>query len=95
MNFNFEGLDSSQSFVEKLNKKYQEFKASVTDADSVDREKVDSVMTEFWGFLENDLATPRALATLSGVLKSKEFNNHEKSIILQEMDEVLGLLWSF
>jgi cysteinyl-tRNA synthetase len=92
MNFSFEALDSSQSFVEKLNKKYQEFKASVTDTEGVNRENVDSVMTEFWGFLENDLATPRALATLNGVLKAKELNNREKLIILQEMNEVLGLL---
>ncbi len=94
MNFNFDALDSSQSFVDKLNKKFQEFKNGQTDTDVINPDRVTSVLAEFWGFLENDLATPRALAVLNSVLKDKEFNNREKVLILQEMNDAFRLLYN-
>jgi cysteinyl-tRNA synthetase len=93
MNFTFEAMDGSQSFVNKLNSKYKSLHREIdSKASNVNQEAIQKVLKEFWGHLENDLSTPRALATLASVLKSNELNHSDKVVIIKEMDIALKLL---
>lgn len=92
LNFTWEQLDASQKAYDRLVSALSVAKRvddrSVLSPDKL--EKINEYRKNFFGFLENDLHTPEALALLWEVLKSNIPGKDKYDLIL-EFDSILGL----
>lgn len=93
LNFTWEALHAAGVALGKLRKLYLGFVADQTDRTQLSSEKMEQIekyQAEFRAAIENDLAMPKALATLWGMVKSN-IPNLDKAELLREWDQVLGL----
>ncbi len=93
LNFTWEALNAAAVALGKLRKLYLGFVADQTDRTQLSSEKLDQLekyQAEFREAIENDLAMPKALATVWGMVKSN-IPNYDKAELLREWDQVLGL----
>lgn len=92
MNFTWESLEGMQKTYKRLLESVIQFKQEQerTTLSSDKLEKVDAYRQRFFAALENDLATPEAVAIIWEVSKSN-IPGPDKYDLLIEFDEVLGL----
>ncbi len=92
INFTWEQMDASQKAYDRLiaalSVAKKEDDRNVLSPDKL--EKINAYRKEFFGFMENDLHTPEALALLWEVLKSN-VPGRDKYDLIVEFDTVLGL----
>ncbi len=89
--FSWQALDSARSARERLVKQVLALKGEASSPASTLSEQSQKYVDTFIGHLNNDLNTPRALATLWTLLKDEEVSAAEKLAILYEADKILGL----
>lgn len=86
MNFTFEGLDGAKAAWYRLRRHiYEEWGAERGGVVSA------SHWQEFFRVMSDDLDTPKALATLWGVVSDKALTSKDKVATLRKMDTLLGL----
>ncbi|MDO8341138.1 MAG: cysteine--tRNA ligase, partial [Candidatus Woesebacteria bacterium] len=92
LNFTWEGLNSAKIALEKIQNQLEIFKSnkdrSVISNEKL--EKLDKYRNDFISSLNDDLNTPKALATLWEVIKSG-IPSQDKYDLILDFDEVLGL----
>lgn len=92
LNFTWENLAAMQIAYEKLVKFMLDFK-NETERTTLSEDKlkqIDELRAKFFGFMEDDLNTPMANATIWEVVKSN-IPGRDKYDLLVEFDQVLGL----
>ncbi len=89
--FSWQALDSARSARERLVKQVLALKGEASSPASTLSEQGQGYTDTFIGHLNNDLNTPRALATVWTLLKDGEVSAAEKLAILYEADKILGL----
>jgi cysteinyl-tRNA synthetase len=89
LTFTLDGMAAAKNAFSTLKDKILEFKKS--DKEIVNTGLIDKYHAEFLESVNDDLNTPKALATLWSVVKDKELNDREKYLILINFDLVLGL----
>jgi cysteinyl-tRNA synthetase len=92
LNFTWESLQAFQSGWERLLGLVERFhtESGRTELSEEKLTKVEEYRTRFFAAIENDLATPEAMATMWEMLKSN-IPSGDKFELLREFDEVLGL----
>ncbi|TXH00864.1 MAG: cysteine--tRNA ligase, partial [Candidatus Moraniibacteriota bacterium] len=93
LNFTWEALSGANTALLKLRKMYQSLSTDQSERTTLSAEKMESIekyQTEFRAAIENDLAMPKALATVWGMVKSN-IPNYDKAELLREWDKVLGI----
>ena len=93
LNFTWEALSGANTALLKLRKMYQSLKSDQSERTTLSAEKMESIekyQAEFRSAIENDLAMPKALATVWGMVKSN-IPNYDKADLLLEWDKVLGI----
>lgn len=93
LNFTWEALAGAATALAKLRKMYQNFVSDQAERTTLSSEKLaqlEQYQSEFRAAIENDLAMPKALATVWGMVKSN-IPNYDKADLLLEWDQVLGL----
>lgn len=93
LNFTWEALSGANTALLKLRKMYHGFLADSEQRTVLSEEKmaqIEKYQAEFRSAIENDLAMPKALATIWGMVKSN-IPNYDKAELLLEWDQVLGL----
>jgi len=93
LNFTWEALAGANTALLKLRKMYKSLVADSAERTVLSEEKmaqIEKYQTEFRAAIENDLAMPKALATVWGMVKSN-IPNYDKAELLREWDNVLGL----
>ena len=83
LNFTWEGMQASQTALDQLVERYLAL-GEASGPGSMEHE------VKFFSALDNDLATPQALAVLWDLLKSSVPDSMKKTSLLR-MDEILGL----
>jgi cysteinyl-tRNA synthetase len=94
LQFSYEGLDSARSARKSLGERVlalREKAGTALPAASSLGPKARSYMDAFAGHLAQDLATPRAMAELWGILRDNEVPPQEALAGAFDMDKVLGL----
>jgi len=107
LNFTWQSLEASQNALERLyefmNEESEECKflpregLKVGDYDDSTRSRLSlkrgvfDYENKFLEAINNDLDTPRALAIVWEIIKSKEINDQDKKSLLLKFDAVLGL----
>ncbi len=86
--FSWEALESARTARKKLFEKILELRKSKHGKDKTAKRK--AYLERFAGDVNDDLNTPRALATLWDVLKDEALDEHSKYLLLLEFDKVLG-----
>ncbi len=89
--FSWQALDSAKSARERLVKQVLALKGEAGSPSLTLSEGGRSYIETFIGHLNNDLNTPRALATIWTLLKDEELASDEKLALLYEADKILGL----
>ena len=84
LNFTWKSLEANQT---TLNKLYEFMKSSEGNCGKV----IEEYITKFKEALENNLDTPRTLATTWEMIKSKDYKAEDKKATLLEFDKVFGL----
>lgn len=93
LNFTWEALSGANTALLKLRKMYLGFSADSGQRTVLSEEKmaqIEKYQVEFRSAIENDLAMPKALATVWGMVKSN-IPNYDKAELLREWDKVLGI----
>lgn len=93
LNFTWEALGAAATALTKLRKAYQNMITDQEDRVSLSEEKlakIEQYQAQFRAELENDLAMPKVLAIVWGMVKSN-IPNYDKAELLKEWDSVLGL----
>ncbi len=96
LNFTWESLagmqKSWQKLAEGVQRIHQQHASEPVTDESMDEDnrQLEEWRTQFFGAMEQDLATPEALATMWQVLKSSISPTHKYRLLL-EFDQVLGL----
>ena len=93
LNFTWEALSGANTALLKLRKMYQGLSTDQSERTTLSTEKMESIekyQAEFRAAIENDLAMPKALATVWGMVKSN-IPNYDKAELLREWDKVLGI----
>lgn len=91
MNFTWEALSGAEEAYRKLKLEAKKLRDAVLEMrDFVPASNEDSFMSTFLGFLENDLQTPQAIASLFTMLKS-DIPQEEKLSYMTDIDKLLGL----
>lgn len=93
LNFTWEALEGANTALLKLRKMYKSLVADSAERTVLSEEKmiqIEKYQAEFRTAIENDLAMPKALATVWGMVKSN-IPNYDKAELLREWDQVLGL----
>ncbi len=91
MNFTWEALSGAEEAYRKLKVEAKKLRDAVLEMrDFVPASNEDSFMSTFLGFLENDLQTPQAIASLFTMLKS-DIPQEEKLSYMTDIDKLLGL----
>jgi len=93
INFTWDGLKGAATALEKLRKAYLALASDSNNRTELSEEKlvqIEKYQSQFRDALENDLALPKALATVWGMVKSN-IPNYDKAELLREWDQVLGL----
>ncbi len=93
LQFSFEALDSAKASRRSLVERLIALKEKAGAAPAIDPlgGKAGAYLAAFTGHLCQDLATPRALAELWGLLRDNEVPTGEALSVAGKMDEVLGL----
>lgn len=89
MNFTFEALDSAQTALEKLNRQVVALTGELTEGMGWSEEG-EVFYKQFVEAMEDDLNTPKALAVVWEMMKSKMSDEAKKNLIVV-FDSVLGL----
>ena len=92
LNFTWEGLNSAKIALEKIKNQLEIIKSN-KDRNVISNEKLeklDKYRNDFISSLNDDLNTPKALATLWEVIKSN-IPSQDKYDLILDFDEVLGL----
>lgn len=89
--FSWQALDSAKSARERLVKQVLALKGEAARPAETLGEVARGYIEAFVGHLNNDLNTPRALATIWTLLKDGEVAADEKLALLYEADKILGL----
>ena len=87
MNFTWESLNAAQTALNKLYSFVSEHKDTISedvDIDEVYKEK-------FHAYINDDLDTPKAIATMWSMLKDDEISDSAKVATLLHFDSILGL----
>ncbi|HEY9702757.1 MAG TPA: DALR domain-containing protein, partial [Allocoleopsis sp.] len=87
--FSNEAMTSAKNAFENLKEKILEYKKS--DREISNTGHIDKYRAEFLECINDDLNTPKALATLWSVVKDKDLNDREKYLLLLDFDRVFGL----
>lgn len=92
MNFTWENLEGAQKAWQKVVKLVQDFRQEDerTVLSEEKLKKIDEYRQRFFGYMQDDLKTPEAVAVMWEVTKSN-IPNPDKYDLLVEFDEVLGL----
>lgn len=85
--FSKEALEGARTARRKLFDRILELKDSVHGKDSPKHKKF---IDRFTSEINDDLNTPKALATMWDVVKDKELSSHDKYLLLLEFDKVFG-----
>jgi cysteinyl-tRNA synthetase len=86
MNFTFEALDGAKQAWFRLRRHmYEEWKGAKGGSVSA------KYIQPFMAAMSDDLDTPKALATLWGVVSDKELSVKDKVATIKKMDELLGI----
>jgi len=88
LTFSWEALDAARNARKNLNERVLEWKAA---GPAVKPQLGSTHLTAWKEALENDLATPQALAVLWALVKDAAIPSGEKLSVVLAMDEVLGL----
>ncbi len=89
--FSWQALDSARSARERLVKQILALKGEAATPATTFSELGQGYLDTFIGHLNNDLNTPRALATIWTLLKDSKLSAAEKLALLYEADKILGL----
>lgn len=87
--FSWEALEGAKITRKKLNEKVLEFKSS--SSQTANAASFMKYTERFTSKINDDLNTPRVLATLWDVVKASELGEKDKYTLLLQFDEVLGL----
>lgn len=87
MNFTWENLAGVQKSYLKLLRTVAELPEEATELSSIAKK----LQTAFYAALENDLATPEAIAVLWEVVHHSDLAGAEKRLLILEFDEILQL----
>jgi len=87
ISFSWEALKSAQNALDNLYEKIRELKPS-KNKNSVSQK---NYLKEFSEYINDDLNTPKAIALMWEVIKSKELSDSGKYKIIIDFDKVLGL----
>lgn len=93
LNFTWDALAGANTALLKLRKMYQNMASDQSERTTLSNEKmaqIEKYQAEFRAAIENDLALPKALATVWGMVKSN-IPNYDKVELLREWDQVLGI----
>lgn len=93
LNFTWEALAAANTALLKLRKMYRALESDQSERTTLSSEKlalIEKYQAEFRAALENDLAMPKAVATVWGMVKSN-IPNYDKAELLREWDQVLGV----
>lgn len=86
LNFSWEAMESAKNGLEHLQNQILNLKSKIT------KNKIDKKFKEkFIKAINDDLNTPKALAIMQEILKSRLITNDSKLATLLDFDEVLGL----
>ena len=86
--FSYEALEGARSTTKKLVEKVLDLKKS---KDKENKPKQQKYLLEFTDNVNDDLNTPKALATMWDVLKDDTLSGRDKYSLVLKFDEVLGL----
>ena len=86
--FSYEALEGARSTTKKLVEKVLDLKKS---KDKENKTKQQKYLLEFTDNVNDDLNTPKALATMWDVLKDDTLSGRDKYSLVLKFDEVLGL----
>ncbi len=84
-----EALESARNSLKKLFDKVLELKKSKHGKDKLSVRK--KYLTRFTKEINDDLNTPKALATMWDVIKDSKLGDHNKYVLLLEFDKIFGL----
>ncbi|MQG21084.1 MAG: cysteine--tRNA ligase [SAR202 cluster bacterium] len=87
MNFTFPGLIAAQSALDRLRNLVIQWTDQSVEADD---EEAKVWRSRFWGYVDDDLNMPRAVATMWQMAQSK-LNSSTKLELLEDFDRLLGL----
>jgi cysteinyl-tRNA synthetase len=91
MNFTWEALQGASEAYRKLKAEAKKLRDAVIEMrDYMPASNENDFMSTFLGFLENDLQTPQAVASLFNMLKS-DVSQEEKLSYMTDIDKLLGL----
>lgn len=86
--FSFEALDGAKNAFESLRNRILSFK--LNPEKNKNQAKVAELKDAFFNHMNNDLDSPKALAVVWEVLKSKDISNSEKLDLMLDFDQILG-----
>ncbi len=87
LNFTWKSLEASRNALERL----YEFMTLESGIENLESGISIKYENKFLEAINDDLDTPRALAVVWEMIKSKEINNQDKKLLLLKFDKVLGL----
>ncbi len=85
--FSVEALEGARNARKKLFEHVKEVKKSNHETDNPKQKKY---LQEFTKDINDDLSTPKALATMWDMLKEEKLSNHDKYFLLLEFDKIFG-----
>jgi cysteinyl-tRNA synthetase len=89
--FSYEAMDSAKNSMQRLKTKIRELKKTETkQTKKIQQKEYEEQLQKFKENINDDLNTPKALATMWETIDS-EINEETKIRILEKFDEVLGL----
>ncbi len=94
LNFTWKSLEATRNALEKLREAVKNLKTATQHPNILENVRVLSkkdFIAKFKNYINNDLETPRALALLWEVIKSKKIDIETKYALIIDFDKVLGL----
>jgi len=92
LNFTWKALEASQNALDNLYNQVREKKIEARPLSKLQRSDLcQDYREKFFGYINDDLNTPKALALMWEVIKDKKLNNKDKKEILLDFDKVFGL----
>ncbi|MBI2446687.1 MAG: cysteine--tRNA ligase [Parcubacteria group bacterium] len=93
LNFTWESLEAAQNALDNLREAIKNLKTATQHTNKLENVRVlrKRFIEEFKNYINDDLETPRALALLWNIVKSKKLDSKTKYALLIDFDKVLGL----
>jgi cysteinyl-tRNA synthetase len=90
LNFSWEILESAQNALENIYQKTAEIKENI-ETGEIRKNIIKQYQEKFFGFINDDMDMPKALALSWDIVKSTKLSSEEKYKLLIDFDKIFGL----